>query len=334
MIHLVWPAGRMNRMTRLKGCPSFDVLVLATMSAGKTSFINALIGTELLHTANEATTACVTSVEHRHGARHFTGTCYSYAGQELVHLRNTTPAIIRTWNSNSEVKRISLSGSFKITPSPAPGLVLHDTPGPNNSQDKKHGHLMLEAVRTVPFKALCYVLNVSQLGTQDDRAFLEQLRDELASKPNRSIYFILNKVDLLDPEKGESINAYVDNAHRYLTDIGFGRPIIIPTMANVALYARKALKYQPLTRAQRLKLSQTLVDFSEEKRVLLNATVAPDVFKKAIFKELNNLERQRQAKVLDEQACNKNDLQQLVTISGLKTFEALIKHQRQSIKTP
>lgn len=335
MKHSNRPAARSGKTRpRQASAAPFDVLVLATMSAGKTSFINALIGQELLHTANEATTACMTRVEHRPGARSFDGSCYSYSDQELARLKDTTAAALRDWNANSDVKRISLKGSFKIVPSPAPGLVLHDTPGPNNSQDRRHAELMLEAVRSISFKALCYVLNASQLGTQDDRVLLEQIRDELAHKPGHPIYFILNKVDLLDPEMGETIESYVGNAYRYLTGIGFEQPIIIPTMANLALYARKALKAQTLTRSQRLRLHQALADLQDTKRSLLHATVVPDTIKKGVFKALNSLERQRQLKAFDEQTREKNDLQQLVAVSGLKTVEALIKHQRQTIKNP
>ncbi|TWI49619.1 dynamin family protein [Pseudomonas duriflava] len=334
MTHRQGPEGSANRKASATGRSSFDVLVLATMSAGKTSFVNALIGTELLHTANEATTACITSVEHRQGARDFSGACYSYENQELACLQNIAPSHIRNWNANSDVKRITLNGSFRTSPSPAQGLVLHDTPGPNNSQDTHHAQLMLEAVRTVPFQALCYVLNASQLGTQDDHAVLTQLRSELAFRPNRSIYFILNKVDLLDPEKGEGIDAYVNNSHRYLTGIGFERPVIIPTMASVALYARMVLNHHTLTRVQRLKLRQTLIEFSEDKSALLRTAVVPDPIKKGMLKTLATLERQRNARLLAGKCCEKNDLQQLLTISGLKTIEALIKHQRQSIKNP
>lgn len=306
----------------------FEVLVLATMSAGKTSFINALIGQELLHTANEATTACITSVEHREGLDYFSGACYSYAEHELESQDNATAAVVRDWNANTEVKRICLTGSFNIDPSPTPGLVLHDTPGPNNSQNEQHAQLMLEALRQTPFKALFYVLNASQLATQDDRRLLELLRDELGSKPALPVYFILNKVDLLDPDKGEAISDYVSNVHLYLTSIGFKKPMIIPTIASIALYARKALKTDALTRAQHLKLRQAMDDFKENKRALLHATVAPASIKKLAFKALANLEKQRKAKSFDTQASERNYLRQLVTLSGLSTVEALIKHQR------
>lgn len=308
----------------------FDVLVLATMSAGKTSFINALIGQELLHTANEATTACITSVEHRPDSEHFHGICYSHTNRELARHANISAALARDWNANAEVKHIRLSGNFKSMPSPAPGLVLHDTPGPNNSQDERHAELMLEAVRTIPFQALCYVLNASQLGTQDDRAFLEQLRNELASLPQKPIYFILNKVDLLDPEKGEDISTYVRNSHNYLSAIGFKEPAIIPTMASIALYARKALKPEALTRAQRLILRQALDAFNESKQTLIQATIAPPAIKNRVLETLDRLEKQRNFELYDEKAIEKNELHRLVAISGIETLETLIKNQRQS----
>ncbi len=306
----------------------FDVLVLATMSAGKTSFINALIGQELLHTANEATTACITSVEHRPDSEHFHGICYSHTNRELARHANISAALARDWNANAEVKHIRLSGNFKSMPSPAPGLVLHDTPGPNNSQDERHAELMLEAVRTVPFQALYYVLNASQLGTQDDRAFLEQLRNELASLPQKPIYFILNKVDLLDPEKGEHIEDYVRKSNSYLTSAGFKDPVIIPTMAGIALYARKALKEEKLTRSQRLSLQQALETAKENQNPLFQAMGIPQSTKKTLRKVLDKLEENQNKNTENELNKKKNELKKLIAISGIRTIEALIREQR------
>ena len=45
----------------------FEVIVVATMSAGKSTVINALIGQELLHSANEATTATITRIHDKDG---------------------------------------------------------------------------------------------------------------------------------------------------------------------------------------------------------------------------------------------------------------------------
>ncbi|MFM0591941.1 dynamin family protein [Paraburkholderia dilworthii] len=306
----------------------FEVLVAAPMSAGKSSFINALIGDELLHVANEATTACLTRVEHRKGARSFRGACYLDSGDVLATQRDASAELLRDWNSDGRVKRIDLKGSFNVAPRPASGLVFYDTPGPNNSQNERHGQLMRDAVQQIPFKALCYVLNAGQLGTLDDRACLDLLRDGQADDPAHETYFVLNKIDLLDPENGEDIGDHVGRAHQYLSEAGFHDPIVIPTIADAALYARKALNRSDMTRLQQSKLRRTLDEFSDRKRSLIHVSIAPDAVKKRLFRELDSLEQRSDALASDKKLAEENELQQLITYSGLRTVEMLIQRQR------
>lgn len=223
----------------------FDVLVLATMSAGKTSFINALIEQELLHTANEATTACITSVEHRENLKYFCGACYSYDNLELERLNNTTAAVVCGWNANTEVKRICLTGSFKIAPRPAPGLVLHDTPGPNNSQDEEHQRTTMGFIQDSKRNPLIlYVLNASQLGTNDDRNLLGLVAETMRKGGKQSkdrFIFVINKMDVFDPENGEHLPSVLDRVKEYLTSNGIQSPLIYPVSANLTRLIRKPI---------------------------------------------------------------------------------------------
>ena len=57
----------------------FEVVVVATMSAGKSTVINALIGKELLHSANEATTATITRIHDKDDLPFFSGNAYGYS---------------------------------------------------------------------------------------------------------------------------------------------------------------------------------------------------------------------------------------------------------------
>ena len=301
---------------------------MATMSAGKSSFINAMIGRELLHAANEATTACVASVEHWANEKDFHGFCYSHAGQELARQRHISSEQVRAWNANMEVNHIRLAGKFNISPRPEPGLVFHDTPGANNSQDDCHAQVMLEAVRTGSFKMLLYVLNAGQLETKDDCTLLERLCKELALRPQHQIVFVLNKVDLLDPERGEYFTACVLKTKAYLEAIGFDRPVIVPTMADAALCARKALNAEPLTRVQRWKLHHAINDLKDYKQALLHAAIVPDVIRRSVLRDWKQLEVLRRASVHDAKASEALELQQLVAYSGIRTVETLIKNQR------
>ncbi len=291
---------RRKRKTKSHSHPSaarpatYNVLVLATMSAGKSSLINALIGRELLPAGNEATTACLTRIDRKQRTKHFRGSCFSHAGDELSSQHPASLEHVRAWNRDAKVKQIRLAGKFSNASRLPSNLVLHDTPGPNNSQDQRHAELMLEAVRTVPFQSLCYVLNGSQLAAQDDRDLLERLRELLSQRLQPRIIFILNKIDLLDPERGEDVATCVNNTCAYLEKLGFVDPEVIPTMADLALLIRKALNASPLTRVERNKL-----------RIAL---------------EYNGLSES-----------GARDLEQLLNRSGIKTVESLLYQHSISI---
>jgi len=305
---------------------TFDVLVLATMSAGKSAFINALVGHELLPSANEATTACLTSIAHRRSAKYFRGSCFSHKGEKISSQVDASITQVRAWNADPDVKHIQLSGKFGGRPTIPPGLVLHDTPGPNNSQDERHGELMLEAVRTVPYKLLCYVLNAGQLGTWDDRRLLEALRDELVEETGQRVVFILNKVDLLDPERGENISDCVDKARLYLEGLGFIQPLIVPTMASIALCARKAMRDEPLTRAERMKLRQALDDMVVETEYVLHAAL-PEATRIRALKDIKKTSKTSPAAPDAARTSEIAELEQLLVRSGISTVEFLINQR-------
>lgn len=307
---------------------SFEVLVMATVSAGKSSFINALIGRELLHAANEATTACVTRIEHRTERGAFAGASYRQSGTVLARDRNATPELVRDWNADSRVARIALEGRFDSAPRLASGLVVYDTPGPNNSQNERHREAAQHALRSIPFNAIFYVMNAGQFGTRDDRACLDLLHARVNTAP---VYFLLNKVDLLDPEKGEDVAVHVSNAHRYLVDAGFDSPIVVPTVADAALYARKALHGHALTRVQRAKLKSALVEFDIGGREVVNAAIVPDSIRSTVSRELDRLERQIAQPPKDPRAAERYTLKQLVARSGIRTAEAIIQYKRSLI---
>lgn len=304
-------------MSRKKYNRTFDVLVVATMSAGKTSLVNALIGRELLHVANEATTACHIRIENRHDAKYITGCCYSHENRLLGRQHDVSAIQLREWNSYDEIKRISLVGRFVSDGKLMPGLVLHDTPGVNNSQDTLHAELTLETIRKVPFKLLVYVINASQLGTQDDRNLLEKLRAEVVERQDSTFCFVLNKIDLLDPGKGETLSKYVANARAYLVNMGFKNPIIIPCMASVALYARKALIGESLTRAQDIRLQQALDGLPTYSNSLLSYTNIPRCIVKKVSLSLRRLEKECGRSQLRQRSTLENKLQQLLICSGL-----------------
>jgi signal recognition particle receptor subunit beta len=174
---------------------------------------------------------------------------------------------------------IGLRGSFLMFPRPAAGLVLYDTPG-SNSQNTRHRQTMQLALRNVDFQALIYVMNAQHPATDEDRATLESLREETRSKSKHKIWFILNKTDSFDRAKGESLADSVNDAAKYLKGIGFADPLVIPALANAALYAKKALFGQDITRRQNDELRDTLERLSKRGERMMKAALIPDMLRR------------------------------------------------------
>lgn len=287
----------------------FEVVAVGTMSAGKSTLLNALIGQEILHVANLATTACVTRIEYQ-PRLDFYGMRYDENDVLLEREFSLQPEIVSAWNAAPDTRTIELCGPFNMMSQPETGLVLYDTPGPNNSQNAGHRQAMRQALRTIPFHALCYVMNAQHLGTDDDRATLELLREEVQGKPGHKIWFILNKADSLDPEKGESIAKSVNNAAEYLSKVGFTDPIVIPTIAHAALYAKKILHGLDLSEDQEIDMLRAIKRLRKRKLDLTQAAIVPETIRE-------HWRAQLETAVVDTP-------QHLLAASGITAVEALL----------
>lgn len=265
--------------------PLFDVVVIATMSAGKSTVINALIGQELLHSANEATTATITRIHDKDDLAFFSGDAYSYSNQLLAEESKITAEILRKWNADENIKTIDLVGNVQALHNDVAELVIYDTPGPNNSQDDNHEALTMEVINDGNYGLILYVLNATQLGVNDDRHLLEKINKTLQADPHKEILFLLNKADCLDEEKGERLDKVVINAEKYLTEVGFRKPTIIPTAAHYALVLQKMSQNEPLTRSERAVLKNALDGL--DTGFIVSSTIETD--KK--LKILNNIKK-------------------------------------------
>lgn len=292
------------------------ILVAASMSAGKSSLINALIGKDLLPAGNEATTAKV--------ARITVGTktkpnaqAYSHSGSIVATSNTICSEQIRAWNLSDDIAAFDVviphSGS-KLN-SMATGYTLVDTPGANNSRDERHKEQFINAVKAYPKSPILYVLNATQLGTTDDAEIIRTIRE---INPKQSIIFALNKVDALDEEKGETAKHYVSLARTYLQSLGYTKAQIIPIMAQSALIAKKSLNQLDLGRAERNILRTELERFREHPFHVNSAAAVPQVLKKNVRKRLAKISKGKIPMM------SKEELHAFVDYTGLSTLNALI----------
>lgn len=220
------------------------------MSAGKTTCINALIGSELLHSANEATTATITEV--RLGETELIK-CYDENKKLIEEVMFITPQKLKELNCNDKVNEISIEGKFTFDES----YILIDTPGPNNSRDKTHSNLAYNYILESNFDILIYVINSTQPFINDDVAYLEFIKKNIKQK---RVIFLVNKLDEFDSQT-ESISKFKDNLKNYLSDIGFNDPIIFGVSAYRALLIKKLISQEQLSKKEK----RELLNFLDEK---------------------------------------------------------------------
>lgn len=319
-------AGKKNgkkKFTRkiLKVVDHYNVIVAATMSAGKSSLINALLGNEVLYSANEAATATLTRITHNRNLRNrIEGVSYTQQGECHERSKNLQSAIFRQWNDNQAVKYIELDCRIEGLRKTARPLAIYDTPGPNNSQDASHKILLEEALMLPGKKLLVYVLNATQLATQDDKKLLQEIKDSPALASGNQIIFILNKVDQLDDERGETIELFLEKTRSYLAQIGYSRPVIIPAMVQTSLIAKKVLSSKDITRNQKHRLQTEIQRFREDKFNLNEASYVPLAIKRQVRAEL----KRSQPANMQSDVFDKTELTQFIAYSGIRTLEIFL----------
>lgn len=262
----------------------FEVLVMATMSAGKSTLLNAMLGIDLLPSCNEACTSIVYRLEDQDGMAEFQ--CRAVVGETITDWQPATLETLSEWNTGGLCSLVDVAGDMPFIKNLGARLVLYDTPGPNNARDERHAQVLRNVMNNQEYGLVVFMLSVTNVSTTDERLLLEELL-KLYKKSGRSkkeIIFVLNKADEIDDGNGESLPLLMDNVKCYLKDVGFSNPTIVPTMAHAAKLFRMAARGEYLTRHQRLELSSQFDMLKENPFRLLKVTQLDG----EIYKEINN----------------------------------------------
>lgn len=230
------------RAFELAKSSDFEVNVVATMSAGKSTLINSLLGQKLMPAKQEACTATITEIKDNDAA-HFNAHVYDKDGNLIESHDELTHSIMERLNSNPMVSKIRTEGDIPFVTSDDVALVLVDTPGPNNSRDPEHRattyRMLSESSKTV----VLYIMNATQLAVDDDNNLLSHVAESMkvGGKQSRDRFiFVVNKLD--DFKIGEdSIDKALQKVRDYLADNGIENPNIYPASALTALNIRTIL---------------------------------------------------------------------------------------------
>lgn len=284
----------------------FEVAVIATMSSGKSTLLNALLGMELMPSKNEACTATIARIKDVDGNNYFSALCRDENENIIIDkVKKVTSETMTKFNEDPKVSYIDVEGDIPFVESHNIQLVLLDTPGPNNSRDEKHKEKTFSVIKDSNPMVL-YVLNATQLSTNDDNALLDAVSEAMneGGKQSRDRFmFVVNKVDCFDPDKGESVEKALNNVIDYLKSHDIENPNIYLASSEIAKVIRlnknryelsrkqkqtygslqlfideeelHLEKYAPLSKVGKMKLEQTKKDAQSNEDIALIHTGIP-----------------------------------------------------------
>lgn len=248
--------------------PTFEANVIATMSSGKSTVVNSLLGLDLMPAKNEACTATIARITDHDGAECFVGRRFGHNGELLSDTVKVTNALLMEWNDDPKTSVIEIDGDIPtVDKTPYCRMVFVDTPGPNNSRNDEHKKTTYEAIEAKPLSMVLYVLNSTQLSTTDDEKLLRKVNEVMGEGGRQAqdrFVFIANKIDAFDPENGESVTKALKNVRDYLRGFGIENPLVIPASAYLAKLLRKSKAGQDLSRKESNDLRGLVELFTQE----------------------------------------------------------------------
>jgi GTPase Era involved in 16S rRNA processing len=243
----------------------FEISVIATMSSGKSTLINAILGQEILPARNEATTAKIAQIHDDDNAKGFTvrGLKKDVDGSYKPVTEETAATLeeLEKLNSSDDINKIEITGNIPGINSREMRLLLSDTPGPNNSQSIDHAKHIDDLIKADYKPMIMYILNATQLEINDDKSLLEKISTAMDGSGKQGadrFLFVLNKADEIDPDK-EFIGKKVSDCKGYLEkNFSITGARIFPVSAQLAKLIR-------MSQAGR-KLTEDEGDFLEKKK--------------------------------------------------------------------
>lgn len=217
----------------------FEVCVVATMSAGKSTLINAMLGTELMPSKQEACTAIITRIKDTDRSGTWQAEVYSKDNRLIETHENLTYATMKRLNNDENVSVIKAAGNIPFVSSEDVSLVLIDTPGPNNSRDPEHKKVQSEFLNKSSKSLVLYIME-GTFGSDDDNALLQRVADSMKVGGKQSkdrFIFVVNKMDDRRKEDGDTTQT-LDRIRAYLKGHGITNPNLFPAAALPALNIR------------------------------------------------------------------------------------------------
>lgn len=244
-----------------------EIAVVATMSSGKSTLINSLLGRDLMPAKNEACTAKISRIKNINGSKDVNVKAFDSNNVLVKEIINATIDDLTEINEDSSISVVEIECNIPYINTDNMNLTLIDTPGPNNSQDESHKEHTYRVIKNDVSKPLIlYIMNATQLNTNDDNHLLGTIANVMREGGKQSkdrFIFVINKFDQFDPDV-DDINKIINNTKAYLLKHGIENPNLFLTSASLAKLIRKDINGLSLTKREKKELEYKIDSFIEE----------------------------------------------------------------------
>ncbi len=207
---------RTTRIPKLEA-ERFHLVVLGEFNHGKSTFVNALLGSDILPTGITPTTASINHVVH---APNPTAKVVLLSGES----QPLEPGQLKDWvtvagGRASEVSYVEVGYPSDLLHN---NVVLVDTPGVNDLNEQRAEVTYGYVPRA---DAVVFLLDAGQALKDSEREFL---RSRVLENTRDRLIFVLGKMDLLSPDERTAVADYVRNGLAKLVP----EPVVFPLSAK------------------------------------------------------------------------------------------------------
>lgn len=313
----------------------FEVSVIATMSSGKSTLINALLGRDLLPSNTAACTATITNIRDHEQMVSFDVKCLDENKKLVTEKKDVSLEDMEGFNADTEIKYIDLIGPIPGIESDKMTLLLVDTPGPNNSTNDEHEELTNKIIQSKEKSMVIYVMSPETIQSDDNNALLQSIAEVMQKDGKQAedrFLFVINKCDDLDPEdEDDTVENVIQTTKNYLVKEGVHYPNIFPVTAEIAKLIRMDKRGEKITRRDKKEVSNWIENFESEE---------PEdrVFQRLLsFEQFASLspEGRENIKIRIEEARKKEDLEYEALIhTGVPALEETVEEYLEKYAYP
>lgn len=249
---------KFNTIKRFSESKESNIVFTATMSTGKSTLINAIIGKELAPSMSIACTGNVANFKSSPIKVNFIN-YFDKDGLKLF-LDSTE---IKKLIGKSNYCHINTYFNSEITKKK---VNIIDTPGVNYSEDKSHRDITKIELKNKEIDILVYVTSILTWGTNDEYEHLKFIKENVKYK---KMIVVINKVDEIKIEDS-TVDENISNAKKYLLKLDLKNLTICPLSAYVGSLLKREILKENLSKREERFVSLYLNQFANEKEFELS----------------------------------------------------------------